>query len=80
MFFLEHHDMLSGGALGALFVGLAACYTWERGLPRAASAGPSHDYAPAIERVVAKVGGRRLEAAVRALPLECSWLAGRWHL
>jgi hypothetical protein len=56
MFFLEHFDMLSGGALGSLCVGLVTCYMWERGAPRAASMGPSDTYAPDIERVMAKVG------------------------
>lgn len=55
MFFLEYYDMLSGGALGALFVGLVTCATWEKGWPRCASAGPNSTYAPDIERVVAKV-------------------------
>jgi hypothetical protein len=56
MFFLEHFDMLSGGALGSLFVGLVTCLTWEKGFPRCASTGPNSTYAPDIERVVAKVG------------------------
>ena len=57
MFFLESNDMLSGGALGALTVGLVACYMWERGAPRCGSSGPNTAYAPDIERVVAKVRG-----------------------
>jgi hypothetical protein len=57
MFFLEHFDMLSGGALGSLTVGLVTCWTWERGLPRALSAGPNSTFAPGVERVMAKVGG-----------------------
>jgi hypothetical protein len=63
MFFLEYYDMLSGGALGALFVGLVACFMWEHGVPRWASTGPSSTFAPGIERVVAKV---RL-----AVPVSC---------
>lgn len=56
MFFLEYFGMLSGGALGALFAGLVACYMWERGAPAAASQGPSDEFAPHVERVMAKVG------------------------
>ncbi|KAI8466952.1 MAG: Sodium/hydrogen exchanger family-domain-containing protein [Monoraphidium minutum] len=55
MFFLEAYDMLSGGALGALFTGLVACFMWERGLPRAASLGPSDGFSPDVERVMAMV-------------------------
>ena len=55
MFFLESFDMLSGGALGSLAVGLATCYAWEEGFPRRASLGPNSDYSADIERVVAKV-------------------------
>ncbi|KAI8468895.1 MAG: Sodium/hydrogen exchanger family-domain-containing protein [Monoraphidium minutum] len=55
MFFLEYFDMLSGGALGSLFVGLVACFMWERGVPRRFSNGPNSTYAPDIERVMAKV-------------------------
>jgi hypothetical protein len=47
--------MLSGGALGSLFVGLATCYMWERGAPKFASTGPNSSYSPDIERVMAKV-------------------------
>ena len=61
MFFLEHFDMLSGGALGALFVGLVACAAWEKGWPRAGSAGPSDTHAPDIERVVAKAWNWAME-------------------
>ena len=43
MFFLESFDMLSGGALGALAVGLATCYAWEEGRPRRASLGPNSE-------------------------------------
>jgi hypothetical protein len=57
MFFLEHFDMLSGGALGSLFVGLVTCGMWEKGWPRRWSGGASAGHAPDIERVIAKVGG-----------------------
>lgn len=55
MFFLEYHDMLSGGALGSLFVGLVTCYMWEGGRPRCASSGPCDTFAPDVERVMAVV-------------------------
>ena len=57
MFFLEYYDMLSGGALGALTVGLVTCYTWEQGKPTKLSQGPSQSFANAVERVMAVVGG-----------------------
>lgn len=46
MFFLEYYGMLSGGALGALMVGLTTSNFWERGFPRFASLGPSFNYSP----------------------------------
>jgi hypothetical protein len=55
MFFLEYFDMLSGGALGSLTVGLVTCYTWEHGQPKKLSQGPSHNFSAAVERVMAKV-------------------------
>lgn len=58
MFFLEYFDMLSGGALGALTVGLVTCYTWERGLPARLSLGPSQNFANAVERVMVIVSGK----------------------
>ncbi|KAK2076722.1 hypothetical protein QBZ16_005482 [Prototheca wickerhamii] len=53
MFFLEYYGMLSGGALGALMVGLATSNFWERGFPHFASLGPSFNYSPEVERVLA---------------------------
>jgi len=50
MFFLEYWDMLSGGALGALFTGLVASNLWERGSPKRFSLGPSYTYSPDCER------------------------------
>lgn len=55
MFFLEYYDMLSGGALGALTVGLVTCYTWEHGKPAKLSQGPSQNFSTAVERVMAVV-------------------------
>lgn len=56
MFFLEYFDMLSGGALGALTVGLVTCYMWEHGKPEKFSLGPSNSYSADIERIAAVVG------------------------
>jgi hypothetical protein len=64
MFFLEHYDMLSGGALGSLTVGLVTCFMWERGRPHRVSLGPSQTYSADVERVM---------AVVRAAWL-CMWL------
>jgi NhaP-type Na+/H+ or K+/H+ antiporter len=50
MFFLEYWEMLSGGALGALFTGLVASNLWERGSPRCLSSGPSLNFSPECER------------------------------
>lgn len=50
MFFLEYWDMLSGGALGALFTGLVASNLWERGSPKCLSLGPSFKHSPDCER------------------------------
>lgn len=55
MFFLEHYDMLSGGALGALTVGLATCYMWEHGKPGKLSLGPNNGFSADVERVSAVV-------------------------
>jgi hypothetical protein len=55
MFFLEYFDMLSGGALGALTVGMVTCYTWEHGKPAKLSQGPSQNFSADVERVMAKV-------------------------
>ena len=52
MYFLEYWKLLSGGALGSLFVGLVATNAWERGLPRFASLGPSLVFSPEIERIM----------------------------
>lgn len=49
MFMLEYWNLLSGGALGALFVGLVASNAWEKGVPRFASLGPSYEYSPESE-------------------------------
>lgn len=42
----------AGGSLGALFLGLATSFAWERGLPRLASLGPSFAFAPQGERLL----------------------------
>lgn len=55
MFLLEHYGMLSGGALGALTVGLATCLCWEAGVPRRLSSGPSLDHSAEVERTMAKI-------------------------
>jgi hypothetical protein len=55
MFLFEHFAMLSGGALGALTVGLATCLAWEAGRPRRLSLGPSLDYSADIERYMARI-------------------------
>jgi NhaP-type Na+/H+ or K+/H+ antiporter len=55
MFLLERYTMLSGGALGSLTVGLAACLAWEAGKPRALSLGPSLEHSADVERVLARV-------------------------
>lgn len=55
MFFLEYFDMLSGGALGALTVGMVTCYTWEHGKPAKLSQGPCQNFSADVERVMAKV-------------------------
>ena len=39
----------AGGALGALFVGLAASNAWEKGMPRFGSLGKSFVYSPERE-------------------------------
>lgn len=52
--------MLSGGALGSLTVGLVTCYTWEHGLPKKLSHGPSQSFSAGVERVMAKVGAECL--------------------
>ncbi|WIA18744.1 hypothetical protein OEZ85_003434 [Tetradesmus obliquus] len=55
MFFLEYFDMLSGGALGSLTVGLVTCYMWEHGKPGRLSQGPNNSHSADIERVAAVV-------------------------
>eukprot|EP00879_Flechtneria_rotunda_P028933 GHRR01031174.1.p1 GENE.GHRR01031174.1~~GHRR01031174.1.p1 ORF type:complete len:613 (+),score=115.99 GHRR01031174.1:727-2565(+) len=55
MFFLEYFDMLSGGALGSLTVGLVTCYMWEHGRPGRLSQGPNNNFSADIERVAAAV-------------------------
>lgn len=55
MFFLEYFDLLSGGALGALFTGLVASNLWEKGMPKFASLGPSLVYSPECERLMSLV-------------------------
>lgn len=46
MFFLEYYGMLSGGALGALTVGLVTSNFWERGIPRRLSLGANFHHSP----------------------------------
>lgn len=55
MFFLEYFDMLSGGALGSLTVGLVTCYAWEHGKPAKLSLGPNQNFSADVERVMAVV-------------------------
>eukprot|EP00775_Hariotina_reticulata_P012218 gene12218-12356_t len=55
MFFLEYYDMLSGGALGSLTVGLVTCYAWEQGKPQRFSTGRSNSFSADVERVAAVV-------------------------
>jgi hypothetical protein len=55
MFFLEYFDMLSGGALGALAVGLVTSWHWDHGKPRWGSTGADTTYSYLIERVMAKL-------------------------
>ena len=50
MFFLEYWDLLSGGALGALFTSLIGSNLWEKGLPKWGSLGPSLVFSPDCER------------------------------
>lgn len=50
MFFLNHWDLLSGGALGSLIVGLVASNAWEHGFPRCASIGTCFAFSPESER------------------------------
>jgi Kef-type K+ transport system membrane component KefB len=50
MFFLEYFDLLSGGALASLFVGLVASNAWEKGFPRFGSMGKSFTFSPELER------------------------------
>ena len=50
MFFFEYFDLLSGGALGALFISLVGSNLWERGIPKRFSLGPSLVYSPDCER------------------------------
>lgn len=52
MFFLSYYNLLSGGALGALFTGLVASNLWERGIPRRFSLGQSFSYSPDCERTM----------------------------
>jgi hypothetical protein len=73
MFFLEFYDMLSGGALGSLTVGMVTCLMWEHGRPRRLSHGPSQAYSADVERVMAKVGPWW---AVRACTCCCGVRAG----
>jgi hypothetical protein len=58
--------MLSGGALGALAVGMATCYMWEKGSPAKLSMGPSRAYSAEVERVVAVVSVRVCVCVTRA--------------
>lgn len=50
MFFFEHWELLSGGALGALFTGLVGSNLWEKGSPSFGSLGPSFVFSPDCER------------------------------
>lgn len=51
MFFLEYYELLSGGALASLFVGLVASNAWEKGFPKFGSLGPSFVYSPESEHL-----------------------------
>ncbi|KAI8100359.1 hypothetical protein M9435_006843 [Picochlorum sp. BPE23] len=50
MFFFEYWELLSGGALGALFTSLVGSNFWENGSPKWFSDGPSFVYGPECER------------------------------
>lgn len=50
MFFFEYWELLSGGALGALFTSLIGSNFWENGSPKWFSLGPSFVYGPECER------------------------------
>eukprot|EP00889_Picochlorum_renovo_P005307 jgi/Picre1/32337/NNA_007683.t1 len=50
MFFFEYWELLSGGALGALFTSLVGSNFWENGSPKWFSHGPSFVYGPECER------------------------------
>jgi len=49
MFFFEYWELLSGGAIGALFTSLVGTNLWESGSPKWASTGPSFVYGPECE-------------------------------
>jgi hypothetical protein len=52
-----YHDMLSGGALGSLVLGMAAAALWRHGLPRAPplSLGPAPDFADELDASIETV-------------------------
>jgi hypothetical protein len=79
MFFLEYFDMLSGGALGSLTVGLVTCYTWEHGQPKRLSQGPNQNFSAAVERVMAKVGPMHiLQDSLLHMHGSCTWSLLQW--
>ncbi|KAI8475653.1 MAG: Sodium/hydrogen exchanger family-domain-containing protein [Monoraphidium minutum] len=57
MFFLVFHNMLSGGALGALVMGMTASACWRKGLPRSRrlGLGPAPHFADDLEATIAQV-------------------------
>lgn len=80
MFFLEYFDMLSGGALGALTVGLVTCYTWEHGQPKKLSQGRNQNFSAGVERVMAKVSPMHiLQDSLLVMHGSCTWSVLQWH-
>lgn len=63
----------TGGALGALFVGLVASNAWEKGVPRFGSLGRSFVFSPESECLLVQQQGQ--VAAIDSLLVE-RWKAG----
>lgn len=66
MYFLQYWGMLSGGAIGALFVGLITSNFWEKGFPARLSSGPSFEYSPQRKKLCAfffELGIQRVTAS-----------------
>lgn len=52
-----YFNMLSGGALGALVMGMTASYMWKAGLPRTPllGLGPAPHFADDLEQIIAQI-------------------------